>query len=168
MFLDGERVDMTVLAAQLDVNRVTVYRWVGSRDQLLVEVLWSLATGVLARAEDRATGTGRERLVRTLVAFVEEVIASSAMQRWIEDEGDLALRLLTRHDTGFQPRLRAAVEHLLVQAQDAEPLELPIDLREASYVILRVIESYIYLDLIAGEDPDAARAEPVFRLLVRG
>ncbi len=40
--LDGRRLDMQALAAELGVNRVTLYRWVGSRDDLLVEVLWSM------------------------------------------------------------------------------------------------------------------------------
>jgi DNA-binding phage protein len=30
-FIAGERVDMTALAQELGVNRVTLYRWVGSR-----------------------------------------------------------------------------------------------------------------------------------------
>jgi hypothetical protein len=42
-----------------------------------------------------------------------------------------------------------------------------VDLREVAYVIVRLIESYTYLDLITGEQPDARRAEPVLRLLLR-
>ena len=38
--LDGQRLDMQALAGQLGINRVTLYRWVGSREQLLVDVLW--------------------------------------------------------------------------------------------------------------------------------
>jgi len=34
-------------------------------------------------------------------------------------------------------------------------------------VLVRVIESYTYLDLILGEQPDAARAEPIVRMLLR-
>jgi len=37
-FLAAQRIDMTSLAAELGVNRVTLYRWVGSRDALMVEV----------------------------------------------------------------------------------------------------------------------------------
>lgn len=70
-------------------------------------------------------------------------------------------------DPGEVGTVVGAVEELLAEAERVEPLELPIDLRETSYVIVRVIESYIYLDLITGEDPDASRAGPVFRLLLR-
>ena len=34
-------------------------------------------------------------------------------------------------------------------------------------MIVRVIESYTYLDLITGERPEARRAEPILRLLLR-
>jgi hypothetical protein len=77
------------------------------------------------------------------------------------------MRLLTRHETDFQPRLIAAVQEVLEQEADAGRLDLPVDLRELAYVIVRLIESYTYLDLITGEQPDAARAEPILRMLLR-
>src|SRR4051812_22396453 len=45
--LAAERVDMSALADDRGVNRGTRYRWVGSREQLLVEVIWSLASRTL-------------------------------------------------------------------------------------------------------------------------
>src|SRR5687768_8143034 len=53
----GERLEMSSLAAELGVNRVTLYRWVGSRERLLVEVLWSMAD----RAPQRPPGPGAGR-----------------------------------------------------------------------------------------------------------
>ena len=47
-------------------------------------------------------------------------------------------------------------------------LTVPVDLHELAYVIVRLIESYTYLDLITGEAPDASRAEPILRMLLRG
>ena len=77
------------------------------------------------------------------------------------------MRLLTRYDTGFQPRLIAAVEGLLVAEAATGRLELDADLHEVAYVVVRLIESYTYLDLITGEQPEAARAEPILRMLLR-
>jgi hypothetical protein len=34
-------------------------------------------------------------------------------------------------------------------------------------VIVRLIESYVYLDLITGEPPESRRAEPIMRMLLR-
>ena len=166
-FVAPARVDMSALADELGVNRVTLYRWVGSRDRLLVEVLWSLARRALDDAEAAVREQGPERVVRVVGRFLDTVIADPGMQRWLAEEGEHAMRLLTRHDTDFQPRLIAAMHDLLEQEAGAGRLDLPVDLQELAYVIVRLIESYTYLDLITGEQPDASRAEPILRMLLR-
>ena len=166
-FLAAERIDMSALADELGVNRVTLYRWVGSREQLLVEVVWSLGSRTLSNIDKRVRAKGAERIVRVVTRFLEDVISNNGMRRWLAEEGELAMRLLTRHDTDFQPRLIEAIELILREESDAGRLDLPVDLHEVAYVIVRLIESYTYLDLITGEEPDARRAEPVLRLLLR-
>ena len=158
---------MSALAADLGVSRVTLYRWVGSRDRLLVEIIWSLARRTLDNIEAEADDGGPERIVRVVTRFLEDVIANPGMQRWLAEEGESAMRLLTRGESGFQPRLIDAMHDLLSEQADAGALDLPVDLREVAYVIVRLIESYTYLDLITGEKPDARRAEPILRLLLR-
>ncbi len=162
-WLAGERVDMSAMAGELDVNRVTLYRWIGSRETLLVEIVWGLAEQTLTDVSRQVRGRGAERVVAIVTRFVGVVIANPGMQRWLADEGELAMRLLTRSDRGFQPRLIDRIDALLAE----EGVELDADRREVAYVIVRVIESYTYLDLILGERPDARRAEPILRLLLR-
>jgi len=158
---------MSAVADELGVNRVTLYRWFGSRDRFLVEVLWSLARQALDDIEARVQGAGAERIVAIVVAFLETVIGNRGMQRWLAEEGEHAMRLLTRHDTDFQPRLIGAIEALLREEARSGALRLPVDLHELAYVIVRLIESYTYLDLITGEQPEAARARPILRMLLR-
>jgi AcrR family transcriptional regulator len=166
-FLACERIDMSGLAEELGVSRVTLYRWVGSREQLLVEVIWSLARRTLDNIEAEVTATGPERLVQIITRFLDDVITNPGMRRWLGEEGESAMRLLTRGEAGFQPRLIDAIHDMLEEETDAGRLDLPVDLREVAYVIVRLIESYTYLDLITGEQPDAQRAEPILRLLLR-
>jgi AcrR family transcriptional regulator len=169
-FLAAERIDMRALAGELDINRVTLYRWVGSREQLLIEVVWSLAERTLAVARDEVDATGArgaERVIQVVARFLDFVIANAGMQRWLAEEGELAMRLLTLHDAGFQSRLIDAVEALLCEEADAGRLDLPADLRDVAYVVVRLIESYTHLDMILGERPDARRAEPILRMLLR-
>jgi AcrR family transcriptional regulator len=166
-FLAPERIDMSALADELGVNRVTLYRWVGSRDKLLVEVVWALAEQALDLAKSRTEAHGAERIVETVTRFLRLAIDNAGMRRWLSEEGEHAMRLLTRHDAGFQPRLIQAIEDLLEEEAEAGRLALPVDLHELAYVIVRLIESYTYLDLITGEAPDAGRAEPILRMLLR-
>jgi AcrR family transcriptional regulator len=166
-FQAAERIDMGSLADELGVNRVTLYRWVGSRNRLLVEVLWSLAEPTLQRASASVHARGAERIVQIVTRFVDACLTNPGMQRLLREEGELAMRLLTRASTGFQPRLIDAIERLLREEQRAGRLDLPVELHEVAYVVVRLIESYVYLDLITGEPADARRAEPVLRLLLR-
>jgi AcrR family transcriptional regulator len=166
-FLAGERIDMSAVADELGINRVTLYRWIGSRDRLLVEVIWSLADRAIVASDQSTTARGAERIVQITTKFIDIVIANPGMKSWLADEGEHAMRLLTRHETDFQPRLIRAVERLLTEEDDAGRLDLPVDLHDLAYVIVRLIESYIYLDLITGEDPETHTAEPILRMLLR-
>jgi AcrR family transcriptional regulator len=167
LFQASERIDMSSLADELGVSRVTLYRWVGSREQLLVEVIWSLGRRTLDKIDESVDDVGAERIVQIVTRFLDAVITNPGMQRWLAVEGESAMRLLTRYETGFQPRLIDAMHEVLREETDAGRLDLPADLREVAYVIVRLIESYTYLDLITGERPDARRAEPILRLLLR-
>ena len=166
-FLAAERVDMSALADELQINRVTLYRWVGSREQLLVEILWSLTLGNLASVRAEVRETGSERVVQVVLRFLENVIDNPGMRRLLSEEGELAMRLLTLRVAGFQPRLIGAFEELLREEADAGRLDLPADLHDVAYVIVRLIESYTHVELILGERPDARRAEPILRMLLR-
>ncbi len=158
---------MSALAKELGINRVTLYRWVGSREQLLVELIWSLAERTLEKLDAASGASGAERVVKAAAGFVDAVIANPGMQYWLAEEGESAMRLLTLRDAGYQVRLIGWHERLLREEAEAGRLELPADLHEVAYVIVRLIESYVYLDLITGEAPQAQRAEPLMRMLLR-
>lgn len=166
-FLAGERLDMSAVAVELGVNRVTLYRWVGSRDKLLVEIIWSLGAQTLKNEVKRCRKTGSERIVTIVGRFVAAVLSNPGFSRFLAEEGELAMRLLTRRDMDFQPRLIEAVERLLEEEVAAGRMELPADLYDVAFTMVRIVEAYIYLDLITGEQPDAKRAESILRLLLR-
>src|SRR5271155_4353068 len=62
-FLNGDRVDMGTLATQLATSRSTLYRWFGSREQLLEQVLVQLAIEFSASARAEAEGEGDELVI---------------------------------------------------------------------------------------------------------
>ncbi len=158
---------MGVLAEELGVNRVTLYRWFGSRDDFIVEVVWSLALRTFDYVEGKAKTQGAERVVAIVAGFLDTIINNPGVRRWLGEDGEHAMRLLTTPRTSFQARMIDRVHGLLMEEADASRLELPVDLHELAYVIVRLIESYTYLELITGEQPDARRAEPILRMLLR-
>jgi AcrR family transcriptional regulator len=163
--VSGARLEMSALAAELGVNRVTLYRWVGSRERLLVEVLWSMADRAL-RAVRSQVPAAPDRAVKVVVGFLECVLANPGMQHLLAADPELTMRLLTHRAAGFQPRLLAAVEELLREETAAGRLDVPMDAHELAYVVVRVIESYTYLDVLLGEEPEAHRAEAALHVLL--
>lgn len=161
----GERLEMSALAAELGVNRVTLYRWVGSRERLLVEVLWSMTDEALRSLRSQVPHTAG-RVVTVVVGFIECVLANPGMQNLLAADSELVMRLLTHRAAGFQPRLLQAIEDLLREETAAGRIDVPMDPRELAYVVVRMIESYTYLDVLLGERPEARRAEAALRLLL--
>jgi AcrR family transcriptional regulator len=166
-FLAPERIDMSLLADELGVNRVTLYRWFGSRDDFIVEVVWSLALRTFDYVEGKVEVNGAERIVAIVAGFLDTIINNPGVERWLGEDGEHAMRLLTGPRTSFQRRMIEKIYDLLEEEARASRLELPVDMHELAYVIVRLIESYTYLDLITGEQPDADRAEPILRMLLR-
>ncbi len=165
-----ERIDMSAMARQLDINRATLYRWVGSREQFLVEMIWQLTLNSLNRLEEEAKSTGPDRIVDVTIEFADQVIANPGMKHYLATEGEAAMSLLTRSETGYQPRLIAWIEDSIDRQVSAGNMDLPegVESYELAFVIERVMGGYIYLDLITGEQPDARRAEPLLKMLLRG
>src|SRR3954464_10021247 len=93
MFLEGQRVDMRALGGTLKVDRATLYRWVGSREQLLAEVLWSMLDKTIDKLRD-AAGEG-PIAAEVVTGAATATMANTGMRSFLEREGDLALRLLT-------------------------------------------------------------------------
>jgi AcrR family transcriptional regulator len=168
-FLGKGRIDMSAMARELDINRATLYRWVGSRDQFMVEMIWFLSILSLDRLEEEIDSVGPDRIIEMTIAFSEQVIENPGMEHWLATEGESAMSLLTRHESGYQPRLIAWVEDSIHRQIRDGNMTLPegVEPYELAYVIERMMGGYIYLDLITGEKPDARRAEPLLRMLLR-
>src|SRR5881227_278929 len=59
-YLRGRRIDVHAIAGELGLGRTTIYRWFGSRDELIGETLVRAAEPLLERARGRAR-EGRSR-----------------------------------------------------------------------------------------------------------
>ena len=116
-FLHGQRVDMGGLSRELGVNRATLYRWVGTREQLLVEILWSLAERTLSDELKRveAEDSAGNRVARLLSSFVRICLSNPGLRQLQRDEEELAFRLLTLAPYGFHPRFVTLVRDLLAE-----------------------------------------------------
>jgi AcrR family transcriptional regulator len=164
-FAAGERIEMQGVADELGVNRVTLYRWVGSRGQLITEVLWAATQKSFAAYRARIR-TG-PRAAAALTMFVRDVNRHQGMQRLLRDEPDVALTLLTSRSGDYQHRYLGLVRELIAEDRAAGLVSDEVPLEDLAYTAVRITESYIHTRVISGEEPDARRAEAVLRVLLR-
>jgi len=167
-FIEGARIDMGRLATRLGVDRTSLFRWVGNRDALLSEVLWSLAVPTLDQAEAATRGTvGAERVAAVLTHFVRDLITAGYFRGFLQREPARALRLLTTKESEIQRRYVAVVEALVRQELGEQPFGRSVDAHDLAYLLVRISESFTYADLINGDRPSAERARAAFELVLR-
>lgn len=167
-FMAGERLDAQKLAAELGVDRTTLFRWVGNRDQLLVAVLTSLADPTLRDAAANTPGSGAERIAGVLRRFSQALIDAPYYRTFLRRETGRALRLITTKASPLQQHVVAAVERLLEQERDRGHLDPDLALGDLAYLVVRIVESFVYADLITGERPDASKVELAVTALLCG
>ena len=166
-FLGGQRIDMGEIADELGVNRVTVYRWVGSREKLIAEVLWWLTQRTFEAAAKQAGGKGGARIARILSRYTLAVMTNDGMQAFLAREGEIAMRFLTSRQGELQPRLVGLVQQLLDEQMAAGRLRLPIPSAEFAFLLTRLIESYVYRRYITGDAADSQSIEAILLHMLR-
>lgn len=167
-FIAGQRVDTQKVAADLGVDRTTLFRWVGNRDQLLVAVLISLADPTLRNAATAAGGVGAQRIARTMRLFSQALIDAPYYRTFLQRETGRAMRLITTKASPLQRHVVAAVERLLEREQDRGHFAPSMEPGDVAYLVVRIAESFIYADLIVGGQPDADKVEVAVAALLHG
>lgn len=167
-WLSGERVDIGGLAKEIGVGRATLFRWIGSRDQLLGEILWSMCAQTLADAGKRTRARGARRIAAIMEQLVVAVRQFPPMSRFLQEDPEYALRLLTSKASPVQANLVATVQGLLEQEvqRDALRLSLPTDV--LAFLVVRVCESFVYAEMISDRTVAPANAALAVELLLSG
>lgn len=165
-WLAGERIDVGRLARELGIGRATVFRWVGTRENLYGEVISQLFARVLARAQAEARGAGVARLLDMLARLLHALAGAPPLRRFVAEDPEFALRVLMSRHSPVQYRCTVAVRDqldALVAAGELAPA-LPTD--ELAYIIVRVTESFLCRDVIDGADADIDAALRAIRILL--
>lgn len=155
MFGRGERIEVGTLADAVGVNRVTVYRWLGSRETLLAELLWERLEQALLRADAQAhdaDATGTERLVTLLLGIFPRPGSTSPTRGFITREPALAMRLMT---TGVvHDRLTAWVADVIEAERDAGRITPVHPARQLAEIMVRSGEAVFWFDVASSRGID--------------
>ena len=167
-FIQGRRIDMGELGADLGVSRATLFRWVGNRDQLTADILRDLATKTFRDAQAaHADTTGARRVSAVVGDFVQTLSEARFFVDFVHREPERALRLLTTKESPVQGYVIGRVEQLL--DEEIDPASGPGEIRhhDLAYLIVRICESLLYTDLITGEPPNPDIARQAIYALIR-
>src|SRR5918995_1303794 len=162
----GERIDVQAIAAELGLGRATIYRWFGSRDGLIGAVLVRAAEALLEQSRAAARGKGAKRLLDTFDRYNRGVAEYRGLRRFVDSEREAAIRILTRGDGHFQPRLVALVANLIEDEVRAGSYEPPVEPATLAYAIVRLGEAFIYNETATGMRGDIDRLSEVQGLVL--
>jgi AcrR family transcriptional regulator len=165
-FLAGERIEMRSIAEELGVSRVTLYRWVGNRAELVGEVMASLAIRTARRERGRIRAKGGEAIARVATHLVQALMSSEAMQKLLRTEPDFALRVLTTAEGPTAARITDFWTGEIEAEIAAGRFTHPVAPRDLAYLIVRLSESFVYKEVIAGNPADPKDADYLFRLIL--
>jgi AcrR family transcriptional regulator len=161
-WLAGERIDIGRIASELGVGRATVFRWVGSRENLYGEICSSMFTKELDRARAAAKGQGLSRVVDIMERLLRSLAAAVPLRRFVAEDPEFALRVLTSQASPVQYRCTVAIRELIDEL--VETPALPAD--ELAYIVVRITESFLYRDVITGAESDIEAAIRAIRVLL--
>lgn len=167
-WLRDQRINMNELAQSLGVNRATLFRWIGNRDIFHAEVIWSLVEPVYEEIRRTTPGEGIDYVCDVLDNIFRLLVESEHLRAYLQADPLFALRILTSKDSPIQDRTISLIASMLEEQIRSGKLQPPFPVDTLAYLLVRLIESFLYGEVISGRQPDWAAAMKAIRLLTTG
>lgn len=164
-WLAGERIDIGKIASELGVGRATVFRWVGTRENLYGEICSALFKKELDRAVAGARGSGRDHLIDVMEKLLHSLASATPLRRFVAEDPEFALRVLTSRHSPVQHRCTLGIKELIDHAAEADEMQPALPSDELAYIVVRITESFLYRDVITGAAADIEAAISAIRIL---
>ena len=159
-YLRGRRIDVQALAIDLGLGRTTIYRWFGSREGLIGEVIVRAAEPLFDEARAEARGRGAVALLDTFDRINRGLAAAPALRAFLELERD-ALRILTSSAGAVQPRVVARITGFIEDEIRSGAFASPVDPATLGYAIVRLAEAFLFNDATAAMRGDVDRLREI-------
>jgi AcrR family transcriptional regulator len=165
-FVAGRRIELRTLADRLGVSRTTLYRWFGTREELIGTIVADGAEAIVRTARRRSRGGGARALLATFDAVNHEIVSNSPLRSYLALEGQSALRLLTRSDGIVQPRMVHTIQDVIEEEVRAGRFQSPTSPATLAYAVVRLAEAFLYNDATAALGGDVERLREVEEALL--
>src|SRR4051794_34720062 len=166
-YLRGRRIDVRAIAGELGIGRTTIYRWFGTREQLVGTVVALAAEDVLTEIEAAAKGRGAERLLEIFDRFNRELADAPALRSFLEQERETALRIITSSEGTVTPRMVNRIAAIIATEVEAGAYEPPVEIETLALAIVRLAEAFIFNDAHAGIRGEVDRLRAIEAALLR-
>jgi len=163
MVYEGIRVDMGGVASRIGVGRATLYRWFGSRDELLEQLIDRFALVFVEGARAEARGEGDARILDLARRVMEATVGFEPARRFVAREPELALRLLLGQGGAVHRTLsRALLDELAATRTESE-----IDsLQESVEGMVQIATALQWATFAIGDEPQIERAVQIIGLML--
>lgn len=165
-FIASKRIELQKLAAELGISRATAYRWAGSAELLVGQVLASLVDDTFKQVMRRTKSTGSERVVEVLERSMRYAYAFKPLQQLLAKDAQLGLKIVSSMHSPVQANTIANVQQLLEEEIDAGHLCVPVPPEEMAYALTRIVGSFLYANLITGAAPEFENASRILKLVL--
>ena len=166
-FIGAKRIELQKLAVELGISRATAYRWAGSAEQLVGHVLASLVDDTFKQLAERTTKTGSDRVLEVLERGMYYAHEFQPLRQFLAKDPQLGLKIVASRHGPVQDRIIASLRQLLEEEVAAGNMILPVEPAVMAYALTRIIESFLYADLITGATPDLENASNILQLMLR-
>ena len=159
-----QRVDLVELAQICEVNRATLYRWFGSRDALLAEVLWRLSMRIIHSVIKGIPGTSLSGLMLNIQGYLKIVSTHKGQTHFVKNEPEVAARVLFTGEYSIRNRL---INILLVYLpryrafKEGDP-----QVKTLAVAIVRLGETFLYGDRLGDTEPQLEEYFKIIALLM--
>ena len=163
---EGRRVDVSSIAEELGLARGTIYRWFGSREALVAQVLVMVSQTVLARFRAEVGGEGGAALVETLHRFNGQLSRSHILASLLANEREAALGLICASDGPVTTGIAGAIAELIQVEVDRGAYVAPLEPALLAHAIVKVGEAFLFNHGNVSVRGDVARTYQVLAALV--
>jgi hypothetical protein len=119
------------------------------------------------RCVREARGKGWDRVLDVNARGLRYIAASKPYRAFLERDPETALRIVATKEGPVQQTTVSLQQRLLEEEARRGRITLPVDAHALAYAVVRLSESFLYADIIAGEEPDVEKCVEVLRLLLR-
>ena len=166
-YLRGDRVDVRSIATELGLGRTTIYRWFGSREELIGEVVARAAEDLLDSIVAGSHGRGGDRLLQIFDRFNRALADAPALRSFLADEREVALRIITSSEGIVTPRMVERIADVIAEEAGAGSYEPPLETETLALAIVRLAEAFIFNDARAGIRGEVDRLREIEAALLR-